>query len=48
MAKKKGFPNEKPAYRAARDKLLKQEITLRRQTEAVAAMRRKLPLGGRR
>jgi predicted dithiol-disulfide oxidoreductase (DUF899 family) len=40
------FPNEKPAYRAARDKLLKEEIKLRRQIEAVAAMRRKLPLGG--
>jgi predicted dithiol-disulfide oxidoreductase (DUF899 family) len=33
-------------YRAARDKLLKEEITLRRQIEAVAVMRRKLPLGG--
>jgi predicted dithiol-disulfide oxidoreductase (DUF899 family) len=40
------FPGEKPAYRAARDKLLKEEIKLRRQIEAVAAMRRKLPLGG--
>jgi predicted dithiol-disulfide oxidoreductase (DUF899 family) len=40
------FPGEKPAYRAERDKLLKAEITLRRQTEAVAVMRRKLPLGG--
>jgi hypothetical protein len=40
------FPNEKPAYRAARDKLLKAEIALRRQVETVAAMRRKLPLGG--
>ena len=40
------FPNEKPAYRAARDKLLKAEIALRRQVETVAAMRRKLPPGG--
>jgi predicted dithiol-disulfide oxidoreductase (DUF899 family) len=40
------FPNEKPAYRAARDKLLKAEIKLRRDIEAVAAMRRKLPPGG--
>jgi predicted dithiol-disulfide oxidoreductase (DUF899 family) len=40
------FPNEKPAYRAARDKLLEAELALRRQIEAVAAMRRKLPAGG--
>ena len=40
------FPGEKPAYRSARDKLLKEEIKLRRQIETVAAMRRKLPLGG--
>lgn len=40
------FPGETAAYRAARDTLLKEEIKLRRQTEAVAAMRRKLPLGG--
>jgi predicted dithiol-disulfide oxidoreductase (DUF899 family) len=40
------FPGEKPAYRAARDKLLKAEMKLRRDIEAVAAMRRKLPLGG--
>ena len=40
------FPGEKPAYRAARDTLLKEEVRLRRQIEAVAAMRRKLPLGG--
>jgi predicted dithiol-disulfide oxidoreductase (DUF899 family) len=32
--------------RAARDKLLEEEIKLRRQIEAVAVMRRKLPLGG--
>lgn len=40
------FPNESKAYRKARDKLLKAEVGLRRQTEAVAALRRKLPLGG--
>jgi predicted dithiol-disulfide oxidoreductase (DUF899 family) len=40
------FPGETPAYRAARDKLLKEEVALRRQVEAVAAMRRKLPPGG--
>ena len=40
------FPNETPKYRAARKKLLKKEIALRRQIEAVAAERRKLPLGG--
>jgi len=40
------FPNEKPAYRSARDKLLKAEMKLRRDIESVAALRRKLPLGG--
>ena len=40
------FPGESAAYRAARDKLLDAEIALRRQVEAVAAERRKLPLGG--
>src|SRR5687767_10381394 len=40
------FPNESPEYRAARDRLLKQEIGLRRQMEAVAEARRKLPEGG--
>jgi predicted dithiol-disulfide oxidoreductase (DUF899 family) len=40
------FPGETPAYRAARDTLLKEEIELRRHVEAVAAMRRKLPPGG--
>ena len=40
------FPEESPKYRAARDKLLTEEIKLRRQIEAVAAARRKLPLGG--
>ena len=41
-----GFPNESPEYRAARDALLRQEIELRRATEAVAAARRALPPGG--
>ena len=40
------FPNESPAYRQARNALLDEEIALRRQTEAVAAMRRALPPGG--
>jgi len=40
------FTGETPAYRRARDKLLEAERELRRVTEAVAAQRRKLPLGG--
>lgn len=40
------FPGETAAYRAARDRLLDQEIALRRQMEAVAAARRALPPGG--
>ena len=40
------FPNEGNKYRAARDKLLKAEIDLRKRVEAVAAERRKLPPGG--
>jgi len=40
------FPNESKAYRAARNKLLGAEKTLRRRIEAVAALRRKLPAGG--
>jgi len=40
------FPGESDAYRAARDRLLHAEIELRRQTEATAALRRALPLGG--
>jgi predicted dithiol-disulfide oxidoreductase (DUF899 family) len=40
------FPGETAEYRAARDRLLDAEIALRRQTEAVAAMRRELPPGG--
>jgi predicted dithiol-disulfide oxidoreductase (DUF899 family) len=40
------FPAESPAYREARNKLLDAEIALRRQIEAVAALRRALPPGG--
>jgi predicted dithiol-disulfide oxidoreductase (DUF899 family) len=40
------FPGESAEYRAARDRLLAQEIELRRMTEAVAAARRELPPGG--
>src|SRR5438034_10433972 len=40
------FPGESVEYRAARDRLLGQEIELRRATEAVAAARRALPPGG--
>lgn len=40
------FPGESAAYRVARDRLLEQEIELRRATEAVAAARRVLPPGG--
>jgi predicted dithiol-disulfide oxidoreductase (DUF899 family) len=40
------FPGESAEYRAARNRLLDQEIGLRRATEAVAAARRRLPPGG--
>jgi predicted dithiol-disulfide oxidoreductase (DUF899 family) len=40
------FPGESDQYRQARDELLKAEMDLRRQIEAVAARRRTLPLGG--
>jgi predicted dithiol-disulfide oxidoreductase (DUF899 family) len=40
------FPGESAEYRAARDRLLEQEIELRRAMEAVAAARRRLPAGG--
>lgn len=40
------FPGESAEYRAARDRLLAQEIELRRSMEAVAAARRALPPGG--
>lgn len=41
------FPGETPEYRSARNQLLRAEQELRQQVEAVAAMRRRLPLGGR-
>src|SRR5206468_195549 len=40
------FPGESAEYRAARDRLLRREIELRRATESVAAARRELPPGG--
>jgi predicted dithiol-disulfide oxidoreductase (DUF899 family) len=40
------YPGESAEYRAARERLLQQEIELRRVTEAVAAARRALPAGG--
>src|SRR5215208_2624315 len=40
------FPSESAEYRAARDRLLEQEIELRRTMQAVAAARRELPPGG--
>ncbi|MER9672812.1 DUF899 family protein [Mesorhizobium sp. M0208] len=40
------FPNESQEYRAAREKLLQQEIELRRAMEDVAVARRALPTGG--
>jgi len=40
------FPNESKEYRKARERLLEAERELRDQVEEVAALRRKLPLGG--
>src|SRR3954451_18227206 len=40
------FPGESAESRAARERLLEQEIELRRAMEAVAAARRELPPGG--
>jgi predicted dithiol-disulfide oxidoreductase (DUF899 family) len=40
------YPGESAEYRTARERLLEQEIALRRATEAVAAARRALPPGG--
>src|SRR5262245_51187978 len=40
------FPFESAQYRSARDRLLEQEIELRRATDAGAAARRELPPGG--
>jgi predicted dithiol-disulfide oxidoreductase (DUF899 family) len=42
----KHFPNESASYREARNNVLAAEIALRRQTEAVAQMRRDMPRGG--
>ena len=41
------FPNESPEYRKARNALLEEEKALITRVKAVAAMRRKLPLGGK-
>jgi predicted dithiol-disulfide oxidoreductase (DUF899 family) len=46
MASAERFPGESAEYRRARNRLLRAEVTLRRQIEAVAAQRRELPLGG--
>ena len=40
------FPGESAEYRAARNRLVDQEIELRRVMEAVAEARRRLPPGG--
>ena len=40
------FPGETAEYRAARNKLLEQEMALRREMEALAVARRALPPGG--
>ena len=40
------FPGESAEYRTARNRLLEQEIELRRSVEAVAEARRRLPPGG--
>ena len=40
------FPNETSEYRSARNALLAGEIALRKQIEALAALRRALPQGG--
>jgi predicted dithiol-disulfide oxidoreductase (DUF899 family) len=41
------FPGESAEYRRSRDELLAAEADLRRETEAVARLRRSLPLGGK-
>ncbi len=41
------YPGETARYRESRNRLLEAERDLRRQVEKVAALRRKLPLGGR-
>ena len=40
------IPGESAEYRAARNRLLDEEMALRRQIESVAALRRALPVGG--
>src|SRR5450432_2806564 len=40
------YPNESAEYRAARNRLLVEEIELRRHVERVASQRRALPSGG--
>jgi predicted dithiol-disulfide oxidoreductase (DUF899 family) len=40
------FPGEDSTYRQARNKLLEAELELRKNLEAVATLRRQLPLGG--
>ena len=40
------IPGESAEYRTARNKLLTEEMALRRQVESVAALRRALPAGG--
>jgi predicted dithiol-disulfide oxidoreductase (DUF899 family) len=40
------FPNESAQYREARDRILEQEVALRRAMEDVAQARRELPPGG--
>src|SRR5256884_5337634 len=40
------YPGESAEYRAARDRLLEQEVRLRQEMEAVAEARRGLPPGG--
>ncbi|MES2939376.1 MAG: DUF899 family protein [Pseudomonadota bacterium] len=42
----KPYPNDSAEYRAARTRLLAEEIELRRKIESVAGLRRQLPLGG--
>ena len=39
------FPGETEEYRRARDELLRAELELKRRTEEVAQLRRRLPLG---
>ena len=46
VTNKAHFPNESAEYRAARNKLLAEEIELRRHLERVAEQRRALPPGG--